>query len=136
MQKPSHVDGSWLAIAAHACASDTARWLLSHDRDLLITYQLPSLSFSLICCKLCSTSKHWYYTRHTALLFTTKALADADIDPASAIGVAAATVQFFAVGIKAIRLGKQICASKTGSTEANEALEVSLKAMSDIRKDL
>lgn len=58
------------------------------------------------------------------------------MDPASAIGVAAATVQFFAVGIKAIRLGKQIYASKTGTTEANEALEASLKAISDIRKDL
>lgn len=58
------------------------------------------------------------------------------MDPASAIGVAAATVQFFAIGIKAIRLGKQICASKAGSTEANEALEGSLKAISEIRKDL
>ena len=58
------------------------------------------------------------------------------MDPASAIGVAAATVQFFAIGVKAIRLGKQICASKTGSTEANEALETSLRAISDIRKDL
>lgn len=58
------------------------------------------------------------------------------MDPASAIGVAAATVQFFAIGIKAIRLGKQICASKTGSTEANEALALSLRAISDIRKDL
>jgi hypothetical protein len=58
------------------------------------------------------------------------------MDPASAIGVAAATVQFFAVGIKAIRLGKQICASKTGATEANEALEESLKAISNIRKEL
>ena len=58
------------------------------------------------------------------------------MDPASAIGVAAATVQFFAVGIKAIRLGKQICASKTGATEVNEALEESLKAISNIRKDL
>jgi hypothetical protein len=58
------------------------------------------------------------------------------MDPASAIGVAAATVQFFAIGIKAISLGKQICASKTGSTEANDALEKSLKAISDIRKDL
>jgi hypothetical protein len=58
------------------------------------------------------------------------------MDPASAIGVAAAAVQFFAIGIKAFRLGKQICASKTGSTEANEALEGSLKAISDIRKDL
>jgi hypothetical protein len=58
------------------------------------------------------------------------------MDPASAIGVAAATVQFFAIGIQAIRLGKQICASKTGSTETNEALEISLRAISDIRKDL
>jgi len=58
------------------------------------------------------------------------------MDPASAIGVAAATVQFFAIGIKAIRLGKQVCASKTGSTEANEALAISLRAISDIRKDL
>lgn len=52
------------------------------------------------------------------------------------MGVAVATVQFFAIGIKAIRLGKQICASKMGSTEANEALEISLRAISDIRKDL
>ncbi|GAB7331480.1 hypothetical protein MBLNU13_g02885t1 [Cladosporium sp. NU13] len=58
------------------------------------------------------------------------------MDPASAIGVAAATVQFFAIGIKAIRLGKQVCASKAGSTEADEALETSLRAISDIRKDL
>ena len=58
------------------------------------------------------------------------------MDPASAIGVAAATVQFFAIGIKAIRLGRQICASESGTTEAYEALGVSLKAISEIRKDL
>jgi hypothetical protein len=58
------------------------------------------------------------------------------MDPASAIGVAAATVQFFAIGIKAIRLGKQICASKMGTTEANEALGEFLQAISDIRKEL
>lgn len=92
-------------------ASDTACWLLSHDGGVLITKQLPSLSFSLIHCKL-------------SLAFQ------------RTVGVAVATVQFFAIGIKAIRLGKQICASKTGSTEANEALEISLRAISDIRKDL
>jgi len=45
-------------------------------------------------------------------------------------------VQFFAVDVKAIRLAKQICAKKTGTTEANEALEESLKAISNIRKEL
>jgi hypothetical protein len=58
------------------------------------------------------------------------------MDPASAIGVAAATVQFFAIGVKAIRQGRQICISKTGTTEAYEALEVAIKEMREVRKDL
>lgn len=58
------------------------------------------------------------------------------MDPASAIGIAAAAVQFFTIGVKAIRVGRQICVSKTGTTEAYEALESSLKAISDIRRDL
>ena len=58
------------------------------------------------------------------------------MDPASAIGIAAATVQFFTIGVKAIRVGRQICVSKTGTTEAYEALESSLKAISEIRRDL
>lgn len=58
------------------------------------------------------------------------------IDPASAIGIAAAAVQFFDAGIKAIRLYKQIHSSAVGATQSNEELEATIRELGDIRKEL
>jgi hypothetical protein len=58
------------------------------------------------------------------------------MDPASAIGIAAAAVQFFDVGIKAIRLCRQIRSSAVGATQGNEELEATVRELCDIRKDL
>ncbi|KAM0720673.1 hypothetical protein Q7P37_004810 [Cladosporium fusiforme] len=58
------------------------------------------------------------------------------MDPASAIGVAAAAVEFFAIGVKAIRLCKQIHDSAAGATQANEELEASIHKLNDIRDGL
>jgi hypothetical protein len=58
------------------------------------------------------------------------------MDPASAIGIAAAAVQFFDAGIKAIRLCRQIRSSAVGATQGNEELEVTVRKLCDIRKDL
>jgi hypothetical protein len=58
------------------------------------------------------------------------------MDPASAIGIAAAAVQFFDAGIKAICLCRQIRSSTVGATQGNEELEITVRKLCDIRKDL
>jgi hypothetical protein len=59
-----------------------------------------------------------------------------DVDPASAIGIAAAAAQFFDTGIKAIRLCRQIRSSAIGATQGNEELKVTVRKLRDNRKDL
>lgn len=58
------------------------------------------------------------------------------MDPVTVLGIAAAAVEFFTIAVKAVQQGRQIYASKTGATEANEALEQSLRTISNIRGDL
>jgi hypothetical protein len=58
------------------------------------------------------------------------------MDPVSAVGIAAAAVQFFDAGIKAISLYRQIRSSAVGATQGNEQLDVTVRKLRDIRKDL
>jgi hypothetical protein len=58
------------------------------------------------------------------------------MDPVSAIGIAAAAVQFFEAGIKAISLYRQIRSSAVGATQGNEQLDVTVRKLRDIQKDL
>jgi hypothetical protein len=58
------------------------------------------------------------------------------MDPVSAIGIAAAAVQFFDAGIKAISLYRQIRSSAVGATQGNEQLDDTVHKLRDIRNDL
>lgn len=58
------------------------------------------------------------------------------MEPASAIGIAAAAVEFFSFSAKAISLCKQIHNNVSGATQANEELETSIGKLRDIRKGL
>jgi hypothetical protein len=58
-----HVVG-WHWLQMRAPRTLPAGWLLSHDKSVFITLRLPSLSFSLMCCKLPSAFEHSMGTSH------------------------------------------------------------------------
>lgn len=58
------------------------------------------------------------------------------MDPASAIGVAAAAVQFLDTSLKALEICRQIRDDSTSSTLRNKELEDSLRKLKETRKDL
>lgn len=58
------------------------------------------------------------------------------MDPISAVGVAAAAVEFLTFGLHALELCREIRDAQDGATKANQDLESATKDINDIIKDL
>lgn len=70
-----------------------------------------------------------------ACLITTDASLEQAMDPVSALGVAAAAVQFFQFSVEAIKLCKEI-RENGGTTDTNKRLEKSTREVRQAYKDL